>query len=441
MDEEQKKLLDTIVGQVKDIITDSQKEFVKKSDVDKRVNELNEAVKELDNNGMKELKNQVDSLIEKINETALDVKSLKDEGIKAKDDKPKSFRDVVMNGILAHKDKILSKKNDDYGERYSLKEYLDSNNRTPVIQLKDAVDMLQSSIAQDYVNYHRLTELDPQRVGTPLTIYPHVISSMNVKRISKPYMSLLVVHSYTDGAGIKTEGSAPTQSSFLFKTVSFPAFYIATYFTLSDETLDDLDEALDEISIVAPDKILDEIDDQVLGTSGNDSSAIAGLFTANKHTDFDTTTYASFAEGANVIDLIAAMKLQCEGNKYLPDAVWMHPTDVAKLAALKDAMENSIADRRIAFDVIGNPVSVCGLAVKKSTAVTADTMAVVDSRKLWIGVRKDMTMEIGYNGADLTEGQKTVVVKTRVAFGVRDKAAVIYSDSIETDLGIVNSGV
>ncbi len=44
-----------------------------------------------------------------------------------------------------------------------------------------------------------------------------------------------------------------------------------------------------------------------------------------------------------------------------------------------------------------------------------------------------MTMEIAYNGTDLTEGQKTVVVKVRVAFAVRDKAGVIYSDDVDTD--------
>ena len=63
---------------------------------------------------------------------------------------------------------------------------------------------------------------------------------------------------------------------------------------MSDETLDDLEEALDEISIVAPDRIHDSIDGKVLGTAGNDSSDIAGLFTADKHTAFDTTTYANF---------------------------------------------------------------------------------------------------------------------------------------------------
>ena len=81
-----------------------------------------------------------------------------------------------------------------------------------------------------------------------------------------------------------------------------------------------------------------------------------------------------------------------------------------------------------------------GLIIRTSTAITADTMCVCDGNQLMIGMRKDMTMDIGYNGTDLTEGQKTVVIKVRVAFGVRDKAAVIYSDSIEDDIVIINKG-
>jgi len=119
----------------------------------------------------------------------------------------------------------------------------------------------------------------------------------------------------------------------------------------------------------------------------------------------------------------------------------MNPLDVAKLAALKDAMDNSVADRRITFDAIGNPLSVCGLIIRNSSSITANTLVVDDRNQLMLGVRKDMTIEIGYNGTDLTEGQKTVMIKVRVAFGVRDQAAVIYSSDIDSDIAsITKSG-
>jgi len=277
MEKEKEQLLQDIEAKVKEVIVDSQKEFVKESDIQKRLDAINKQIADgLDDDGRKELKGLVDKLAQS-NETLAEanknmmaeLKAMK-EGRLAGDAKPKSFRDLMRDAIMEKGDIVLTKKNDDYGERYSLKEWFtDKGNRqTPTFIMKDAVDILQSNISQNYVDYIRLTQLDPNRVGVPLTIYPHVLDVMPSKRISKPYMSLLVIYTYTDGSGTKTEGSAPSQSSFLFKTVSFKAFYVATYFTLSDETLDDLEEALDEINTVAPDKIKDSIDGKVLGTSG-----------------------------------------------------------------------------------------------------------------------------------------------------------------------------
>jgi hypothetical protein len=111
----------------------------------------------------------------------------------------------------------------------------------------------------------------------------------------------------------------------------------------------------------------------------------------------------------------------------------MNPQEVEKLAQLKDLLNNSISDRRVSFDTIGRPTFVNGLKIFESTGITADTMAVVDSKQLIIGKRKEMTLEILYNGNDATEGQKTVVVKVRIAFAVRNKAAVVYSAAVATD--------
>lgn len=443
MTEEEKKaaLLQEIEAKVKGLITDSNKESITKAELDKKVDELNKAIADsLDKDGMATLKTSVDDLVEATNKNSLELKELRDGKI-TEDAKPKNFREAIKDAIMAKSD-VLVEKNDDYGKRMSLKDYFTEkgNRTTPTFTIKSAVDMLESNIVQSNVATVRLTELDPQRVGIPLTIYPHVFDWMPMKTITRPTMSILVVYTYEDGSGTKTEGSASSQSSFLFKTVEFKSFYNATYFTLSDETLDDLEEAMDEIAATAPDKILDSIDGKILGTSGDDSTDIAGLFTANKHTDFATVTYTNTVTGANVIDLIAKAKLQCEGNKYRPNIVIMNPTDVDNLAAVKDANDNSVNDRRVRWDTLGNPAYVFGMRIIASTAITADTLAVVDQKQLMIGKRSDMTMEIGYNGTDFTEGQKTVVIKVRNAFGVRDKAAVIYSDAIATDVAAIDDG-
>ena len=434
-------LLEDIKGQVKGLIADATKESITKAELDAKVDELNKSIADnLNNEDMATLKESVDKLLQASTDNAAAIKAFTEEQAKTVAVQPKTLRQAIKAAILEKKDIVLTDKNDDYGQRLSLKEYFTEkgHQQTPVFTIKAAVDMLQSNIVQSEVADIRLTELDPNRVGIPLSVYPNVMDWMPARGISKPYMSVLVAYSYEDGAGTKTEGSAPSKSSFLFKTVQFPAFTIATYFTLSDETLDDLEEALDEISIVGPEKIQDNVDSQILGSSGDDSTALAGLLTANKHTAFTASTYANTVAGANAIDLIGKMKLAVLANKYRPDTVQMNPDDIDSIAALKDQLDNSILDRRVKFDAMGNPVGICGMVLRASTSITANEVVVMDSSKTVIGKRRDMTMEIGYNGTDLTEGQKTVVIKVRVAFAVRDKAGIMYSSDMTSDVSTID---
>jgi len=435
--EDREKLLMEIKG----LISDSQKENVRKEDLEKTIKELNEKIAKLDNADIKALKESVEELVKATSENAAAIKAMNEAPKTEKNEKPRNlkeaFKQALIDAVMEKTKEVpglITDKNDQDGQRKSLKDYfVEKGNRvTPSFTVKTLVDMLESNIVGANVSTVRLAELDPQRVGIPLTIYPHVLDWVPSKAIKRPNMSLLVVYEYEDGAGTKTEGSAPTKSSFKFKTVEFKSFFISTYFTLSDETLDDLEEAMEEIAATAPSKLLDSIDGKVLSAAGDDSSDIAGLYTSNKMTAFaSATTYAAKVPNANKVDVIAMMKHQGEANKYQMDTVSLNPLDIALIAAEKDQLDNSKIDRRVVFNNIGDPVAVCGLMIKKSTSQTADTVGVLDSKQLMIGKRRDITMEIGYNGTDFTEGQKTVILKVRLAFGVRDKAAVIYCSGLD----------
>jgi len=445
---EEKTDKELLLDEIKGLIADSQKENVTTQNLDARIEAINIKITEtLDNAETKEerdekaktLKESVDKLIEATTANAAAIKAMSEVASKKESDKPISFKDALIASVMdAAKDVpgLLTDKNDDDGQRKSMKDYFGKkgNHNTPVFTLK--TEMLESSIVQSNVATIRLTELDPQRVGIPLTIYPHVVDWMPSKTIRRPYMSILVVYSYSDGAGTKAEGDASTISSFLLKTVEFKSFFIATYFTLSDETLDDLEEAMEELAVTAPSKILDKIDGYVLGAAGDDSSAIGGiisdLVTPVKYTAFDSAgVYAASIPNADIIDVIATMKLQAKKSKYNADAVLLNSTDINKLAAKKDQLDNSINDRRVVYNVIGEPSMVCGMRILTQESITADDAIVLDSKQLMLGKRKEMTMEIGYNAADLTEGQKTVVIKVRLAFGVRDPLAVIYTNGLD----------
>jgi len=448
----QMKLLEKMSEQTVALLNKATQGHIKKEDFDTEIKKLNDSYKKLSDDSITELKKRVDEYAkgnqdaidaatkaqEEVKELKLDLKKFQEKAIDPSNkDKVTSFRQALKDAFNEMNTKtggaVIKTIKDSNGERLSMSEYFQNGGKqavTPVMQIKTLVDMLESSIVQNQVQLVRLTELDPNRVGFPLNPYQHAVAIFPIKNMAKPAMSILVAYEYENGAGAKTEGSAPSKSSFKLKTVEFKACVIATYFTLSEETLDDLEEVMDEIAIIAPDKILDNFDDKVFRTTGaDDSTDILGLFSSSKSTAFAFNTYIGEFELGNLIDLIQTMKLQAEGNGYRPDMVGLHPRDLNKLAAEKNTLSDDLNTRRVFYDNLGQPTFVCGLKIVLNAEIAANTCFVADSRMVWIGRRKDMQLTIGYNGTDFTEGQRTVMISIRLAFGVRDPLAVIYSAS------------
>lgn len=453
-EEKEAALLDKIRKTVKGMLDGIDKEKLTPEAVEKIVEKLNKDAAKLSEEGMKTLRETMTEL-EKTNKTLVSdlkeaqdalktqsaaLKKLQDNGAGDVDgvEKQISFKQALKNAFLEKKESILKEVNDDYGKRLSMKDFFSRAGRngvTPEMVIKAPIDMFttiptQPNAATQGVIDLRLTALDPQRVGIPVNIYPHVLETYQVKTTNKPYMALLVVHTYENGAAVKVEGAAAVKSSFKFKTVIFPSFFISTFFNLSDETLDDLEEAMDEIAAVAPDKIMDTIDGQIDRAGGDDINSIKGIMHVDKSTPYAIQMPANSIPGAYIVDLIADAQLQCEQNRYRPNIVKLNPKTITQLAAAKNSFDDSKTDRRVQFDNLGNPVAVCGLRVVKSNDIPVNELLVLDNTQPWIGRRKDITMEIGYNGTDMVEGQKTVMLKVRLAFGVRDKAAIIYVSNI-----------
>jgi len=440
--EETKTDKELLLDEIKGLIADSNKEGVKKADLDARVEEINKELKVINDREdnreeVKTLKENVDKILQVTAENAAAIKAMNESPAKKADEKPMTFKEALLASIEESAKSVpllVTERTEDGVKKISMKDYFNKlgNKNTPEMIVKAGVDMLETTIVNSEVADIRMTILDPSIVGTPLTVYQHVVDWMPVKGIANKYMSILVVYDYQDGSGTKTQGSAAGKSSFLLKTIQFVSATIGTYFRLSDESLDDLPEAMDEISRVAPSKIKDNIDYQILGSAGDDTATIKGLYAASKHTDFaGGTTYADTIPNANKVDVVVTMKLQAEAAGYMADALILNPLDIVKIAAEKDQLDNSKIDRRVVFDILGNPIAIGGLIIRKNSKQTVNTLTVVARKELQIGDRKAMTMEVGLDGNDFTEGYKTVRINVRLAFAVRDPLAVVYCDDLD----------
>jgi hypothetical protein len=434
-----------LLKEIQVLIADSQKEGVKKADLDKTIADLNDRIAKLSKPEIDSLPETVNKLIAEQAKLTASVNAMNEKTNK-QEVKPMTLAEALVDAVKeSAKDipSLITESTEKGHKTISMRDYFKKlgNKQTPEMALKVSVDMSESAIVQSNVATVRLTDLDPNRVGIPLAVYGHVTDWMPVKPVSGKYMSILVVYSYEDGAGTKTQGSTASRSSFLLKTVEFVTATIGTKFRVTDESLDDLPEIMQEISIVAPSKIKDNIDSQILGAAGDDTSTIKGILAASKKTDFaSATTYAASIPNANRVDCISLMKDQGETSKYLLDEIILNPLTVRKLAAEKDQLDNSKVDRRVAFDALGEPVAICGMMIRRNTNLAADAAIVLSNKMVQIGDRKQMTLEVGYDGNDFTEGWKTVRINVRLAFAVRDALAVIYCSDLDaavTDITVV----
>lgn len=190
---EQELLLEKIKG----LIADSTKGVITEKALNEKVEAINAQLKTLnekENNHeeVKKLKESVEKLLTSISDLAAEVKALKEIPGSKLSDKPKTFKEALMDAFSKTQKNVPSfivEKDDTYGKHSSVNEYFSKMGHKwgpemeidfPVGSLtrKNAVDMTEAAIVGNYVSTIRLTELDPNRVGIPLTIYPHVTDWM-----------------------------------------------------------------------------------------------------------------------------------------------------------------------------------------------------------------------------------------------------------------------
>lgn len=312
------------------------------------------------------------------------------------------------------------------------------------LSVKAAVDMTTAlsvapgSTPGTSIGY--LTDYKMKDVQINLTKDVHATQFLPTDPIVNKYMGVLVEHTYFDGAAVKAEGSAAAQSSLKFKTVEFKAIEYATYFRVSKENLSDIPRLESKLNRIAPDKILSTLDAAIFSTTGDNSATAWGMYFAGNYVAFDSTGLGT-VKAANIINLIGKMVLQANNADQDVNVVIIHPSRLNQIRQEKDEIGNSVTDRNVVFDSMGNVVSIWGLTVIQNKNQTVDRVTVMWNEAAEIGMLEDITFEIGTNGNDLTEGMRTIVFWMRAAFGVGKPGAIFLSSNPDSDIALITSPV
>lgn len=286
-----------------------------------------------------------------------------------------------------------------------------------------------------------LTDYGMRDVLINLTKDTHMVNILPTDPTSKQYIGVMIEVDYVDGAAVKAENTASDKSSIEFITKEFKVFDIPTHFKVSLNMLADMDRLVSKLNRIAPDKILSKFDERILSATGDNDSDIKGMFVAGNFTDFNAAEYEGEIQDANIIDLIRKMKLQAVLADQDVNAVILHPADIDTIEGYKDADKNFLRTNGIVFDNNGQLIRLLGLAIFRNKKIGLNATVVFWNEAAEIGIRQDVSFEIGTDGNDLTKRMRTIVFNLRAAFGVGKPGAIIYEDDISGALEVMNKVV
>ena len=403
-----------------------------------KLDELSTKSKEFTNTQLKTLKTSIDEFNDTLKVQGEEMRKSKEDGLPGKS-VVKGIGDLLLEQLKAG----------DHLEEYSISADLDkkglrikgwdSMTSSSSIVMKAAIDMTTALAlrpgADPGTSIGYLTDYSKTRdILIDLTRDIHLVRVLPTDPIVDKYMGVLIETEYFDGSAIRIEGAAAAASSIKFITKEFKVFDISTLFRVSRENLADIDRLVYKLNRIAPDRILSTLDGRILSATGDNSTDIEGMFVAGNFTDFSAATVDPKVPGANVGDAVRKMKLQANLADKDVNIVILHPSRVDELEVLKDADKNYLKSRGLVFDDNGILIRLHGLSVVVNKKIGVNGVAVMWNEAAEIGIREDISFEVGLNGNDLEEGMRTIVFHLRVAFGVGKAGSIIYSDDIDADV-------
>jgi len=430
-----------ILKETKKALEEANKGLMSVDDINTKLKEISEKAESLSKDATKDLVKEVQDLNKVIKEQGEAISRISEEG--SIPEASKGLGNLLFDA-MKKEGLIEESKDGDTGlEIKQLKpELFKKSGNVANFTIKSAIDMTVAATmlpgATPGSSIGFLTGYDMKDVRLNLTKDTHVAQVIPVTPTNKTYFGVLVEYSETDGTGTAAENASFSQSSFLMKTVEFKIHDIGTYFQVSVNQLEDIDDMISRINRIAPDRIMSSLDTKFFGSNTTDATDVQGIGNSTNSTAFVPSTWTGEVQSANLADVISRMKLQAELANEDVNTVWLHPSDYTRISELKDGDNNNIADRRLGFDNNGLLISISGLAVFKNKNVTTNTAFVMWNEACEIGLRKDMEVVIGLNTDDLTKRMRTILFWIRAANGIGKVTAIIYSDDLDAAAGILN---
>ena len=219
--------------------------------------------------------------------------------------------------------------------------------------------------------------------------------------------------------GVQTQGSSKDQLDFDITMTDAPAQYIAGFVRISRQMLDDVPAMTSFLQARLLEKYLVAEDAQLLQGSGI-APSLTGILSV-----------ASAATGGATVDveqLVQAIA-QIDAANYTANGILINPTDWANIVNTKNTNSAYSLPASTVVTTDGN-LSIAGIPVFKSTAITADTFLVGDWA-MGAQIMQNQGISVQFSEMDSDNFQKnliTVRVEARIAFPIYYAGAFVKGD-------------
>jgi HK97 family phage major capsid protein len=202
------------------------------------------------------------------------------------------------------------------------------------------------------------------------------------------------------------EGDSKTQLSVRYEEAEMRVRKIAVYGKVTTEMLADLPQLISYIENNLM-RRMDIVVENQLFSGDNTGNNLKGLL--SYATAFDGGGLSG-VDVANEYDVIEALALQVSLAFGSANAIFVHPRDFASMKLLKDTAGNYIYPRWATADGL----SVAGVRVIPTTAITAGTFVGGDLSVVNVLNRDSLSLTVGLDGNDFTQNKKTMLCERRL---------------------------
>lgn len=241
-----------------------------------------------------------------------------------------------------------------------------------------------------------------------------ILDMVNIGQLApnQPRLTWVERSARTEGAASRNEGAIMGNSDFTFISRSTDVQNISTYVKTTNESLEYWDQLLSEIRLELVPMLQRKLDDQLL-TGNGAAPQLAGITTlVNAYT---YTGLNNEVTSPSTADAIYAALTQVYVNKYVPNGILMHPTDVAKMNLIKDKNEQYVLPPFMS----AQGLQIDGIPIKVNTGMTAGYFLLGDFTKASVWFRKGIDIRIwDQNDTDPIYNYKTITADMAAAFKV-----------------------